>query len=79
MWWFWWWLIFLFLLLVVPTWYGWGYRRWGAPYPSWTPAARVRAREAAAREARTWGFLADFVWFMLLIAIVWLVVAAVLS
>ncbi|MDX1691488.1 MAG: hypothetical protein R3290_10735 [Acidimicrobiia bacterium] len=75
MWWFWWWLILLSILFVLPIGYGWGYRRWGYPYPSWT----ARAREARAREAATWGFLADFVWFMFLAFAVWLIVAAIVA
>ena len=72
MWWFWWWMIFVLFLLFLPLGYGWGYRRWGYPYPSWTG----RAREARVREVVTWGYLADFLWFVTLIALVLLIVAA---
>lgn len=43
--WFWWWMVFVLFLLVVPLGYGWGYRGWGAPYP--TSVNRRRARLGA--------------------------------
>lgn len=79
--WFWWWLIFVVLLLLIPLTYGWGYRGWGAPYPSYdcrrsrsdpaAPAADPAAR-AAAREAAGWGVVADILWIVLVVALVWL-------
>lgn len=73
--WFIWWLVFVFVLLLLPLGYGYGYRRWGTPYPSWSARARERA---AVEEVATWGLLADFVWIMALVALVWLVLALVL-
>ena len=74
MFWFWWWLIFMLLFFFVPLGYGWGYRRWGPPYPSWT----ARARAARESELATWGLLADLVWVVLLIGVFWLILAAIL-
>ena len=73
MWWLWWWMVFVILLLAFPVGYGWGYRRWGLPYPSWT----VAAREQRARSAATWGFIADLVWVVFVIAVIWLIAALV--
>lgn len=33
--WIYWWLLFVLLILVLPLGYGWGYRGWGAPYPTY--------------------------------------------
>jgi hypothetical protein len=33
-WWLLWW-VFLLVFLLPPVGYGWGYRRWGPPYPSY--------------------------------------------
>lgn len=70
--WLWIWLIFVFVFLLAPIGYGYGYRRWGPPYPSWTR----RARDARAQRIPTWGILADFIWLMLMVAIVWFLVIA---
>lgn len=83
MWWFWWWLVFLVLLFALPVTYGWGYRRWGPPYPSWWAARRARRRPvgaaAPAPEPVGWGALADLMWLVLLVALVWFVVAVVVA
>jgi hypothetical protein len=74
----WWvvWFAFMFLLLVPPVGYGWGYRRWGPPYPRY-----IQRRRAAASGAGTfpthqgWGWGGDFVWIVLIIGTVWFAVA----
>lgn len=72
-WWWWLWLAVVIFLLLIPLSYGWGYRRWGAPYPR---AYRGRRRvDAEAVEAAGWGILADFLWVVLVVALVWLILA----
>ena len=47
--WFWLWVVFLFIFLLPPIGYGWGYRRWGPPYPRYIQrprAARGRCRRS---------------------------------
>lgn len=41
--WWWIWIAFMFLFLVPPIGYGWGYRGWGAPYPSYVQRRRGQA------------------------------------
>lgn len=67
------WVVFVVLLFALPLGYGWGYRRWGPPYPSWTAAAR----EQRARGMATWGFIADLVWVVFLVAIIWLIIGLI--
>ena len=71
-----WWLLWMFfvLFLVAPTGYGWGYRRWGAPYTRYIQ--RRRAQQAVVRDAppfnhHAWGVRGDLVWFTLIIWLVW--------
>jgi hypothetical protein len=73
MWWFWWWPVSVILLPAFPVGSGWGYRRWGPPYPSWTAAARERRAQPAA----TWGLIADLVWVMFVVAAIWFIAALV--
>ncbi len=73
-WWFWW-MIFVVFLLVTPLGYGWGYRGWGPPYPSYIQ--RSRELRAASRggpggfDHYAWGWGGDFVWIMLFIGMFW--------
>ncbi|MGY2079905.1 hypothetical protein [Modestobacter sp. SYSU DS0657] len=86
--WLWLWFLFVVLLFLIPLAYGWGYRGWGAPYPSYYRARRHGATSADAAvdpaedptlvEERSWGLLADVLWVVLVVAMVWLVVALVL-
>ena len=88
--WFWWWLLFVVLLLVIPLSYGWGYRGWGAPYPSYyqrrrTPTGAravdpdtVVVEDPDAEEAAAWGVLADILWVLAIVALVWLVLGLLL-
>ncbi|MGY2130446.1 hypothetical protein [Blastococcus sp. SYSU DS0617] len=100
--WFWWWLLFVLLLLLLPLGYGWGYRGWGPPYPSYygsrrtvaadpvadpvdpavdpvvDPAADPAVDPVAAEEARGWGLLADVLWVVAVVALVWLLLGLLL-
>jgi len=78
--WWWLWMAFMFVLLVCPVGYGWGYRGWGAPYPSYIQ--RRRSESAAARggppgtfDHQAWGFGGDFIWIALFFGIVWVTTA----
>lgn len=75
-WWFMW-MAFMFLFLVSPVTYGWGYRRWGAPYPRYIQRRRG-LRAAAIADAKgpkpnhqSWGWGGDFIWVVLLIGGGW--------
>ncbi|MHB8874992.1 MAG: hypothetical protein ACYC8T_15010 [Myxococcaceae bacterium] len=70
----------MLLFLVPPVGYGWGYRGWGAPYPSYVQ--RRRGRQAASANGdpstfdhQSWGWAGDFVWTVLLIGSIWAVSA----
>ena len=73
----WWilWMVFLCLFLLPPIGYGWGYRKWGPPYPRYIQ--RRRALRAAATGGSTtfdhhaWGWGGDFVWMVLFIGVFW--------
>jgi hypothetical protein len=77
----WWlmWMLFMFLFLVPPIGYGWGYRGWGPPYPRYIQRRRVL--QASATEGsvtlghQSWGWVGDFVWIVLFIAVFWACVA----
>lgn len=68
----WWlcWIAFIFMFLVAPLGYGWGYRSWGPPYPSYIQ----RRRHAAAMTGgstfnhRSWGVGGDVIWFLMMLA-----------
>lgn len=70
----WWllWMVLMFGLLVPLLAYGWGYRNWGPPYPTY-----VQNRRAAAKSSRTtfdyraWGWIGDFLWIVLLLGLFW--------
>jgi hypothetical protein len=73
----WWflWMAFMFLFLVPPIGYGWGYRGWGPPYPSYFQ--RRRGEAAAARggtttfDHRAWGVGGDVMWIVLIVGAMW--------
>jgi hypothetical protein len=74
------WILFVVFLFVVPLGYGWGYRGWGPPYPSYY---QRRRRAAATRDPladadadrQEWGMVADALWIVVIVAIVWLIIA----
>jgi hypothetical protein len=74
-----WWMIFMLLFFATPIGYGWGYRRWGAPYPRYIQ--RRRGQRAAASGSSTdfnhesWRWAGDLVWLSLLIGIFWVALA----
>ncbi len=71
----WWWLwgVFLLVFLLPPVGYGWGYRGWGPPYPRYIQrrrAAGTIADRATTVDHEAWGWGGDFVWMMMMLAIV---------
>ena len=71
--WWWIWIAFMFLFLVPPIGYVWGYRGWGAPYPSYIQRRRGQAANAggaAQFDHYAWGWGGDFVWMILLVGMV---------
>jgi hypothetical protein len=76
-----WWLLwmgFLLLILLPPVSYGWGYRGWGAPYPSFVQrrrGARAAAAGASSKfDHRSWGLRGDVMWFVLIVWLAWPIV-----
>jgi hypothetical protein len=73
----WWliWMVFMFFFLVSPVGYGWGYRGWGPPYPRYVQRRRGSQAAAAGGDQafnhHAWGWGGDFVWLMLLVAVLW--------
>jgi hypothetical protein len=71
-----WWvsLVLIFVFVISPIGYGWGYRGWGPPYPRYVQHRRgQRAVAAGGTAARhlTWGWLGDFVWAVVILAMIW--------
>lgn len=78
--WWWMWLLFLFIFLLPPIGYGWGYRRWGPPYPRYIQRRRS-ARAAAGDDSppfdhHAWGWGGDVFWMILVIWIFWFLAAS---
>lgn len=75
--WWWLWLAFLFVFLLWPVGYGWGYRRWGPPYPRYVQRRRsARASQIdgnAPFDHHAWGWGGDFLWILLMVWIVWFI------
>lgn len=69
------WLAFLFLCLLGPLGYGWGYRRWGMPYPRYIQQRRhdryVSESVASTRDHRAWGRGGDFIWLAFVFWTIW--------
>ncbi len=77
----WWllWFVFVLVFFLSPVGYGWGYRRWGPPYPRYIQ--RRRGQRAAAMggsasfDHHAWGWGGDLVWMAFFIGLFWVVVA----
>jgi hypothetical protein len=71
--WMWLWFGFMFLFLLPPLGYGWGYRGWGPPIPSYVQRRRERAAaEGSSVNHRAWGWGGDFVWIALVVGVCWM-------
>lgn len=72
----WWflWMVFILVFLVPSVGYGWGYRRWGPPYPRYIQrrrAQRAVAGDSATFDHHAWGRGGDLVWTVLLVGVFW--------
>ncbi len=79
-----WWMAYLVLALGLPILYGWGYRGWGPPLPSYVQSRRQRQAGAARLRGsavvfnhRAWGRAGDVMWLLLAGGLVWTVGAHV--
>ncbi|HZP87921.1 MAG TPA: hypothetical protein VFB54_13985 [Burkholderiales bacterium] len=73
--WWWWWLLFLLIFFVLPLGYGWGYRGWGPWYRRRVIDSRNVPAGPTPEPTEDWGWIAIFLWIILIIAIVWLIAA----
>jgi len=79
-----WWLLcvaFMFLFLVPTISYGWGFRGWGPPYPSYiqrrrallAPALLARttsdSSDSIVFDHRAWGWVGDLVWVVFIVGV----------
>ena len=75
--WFLWWIIFMLLCFATPIGYGWGYRRWGAPYPRYIQRRRVLRAVADSNSAtfnhEAWRWGGDLVWLAFVVGVIWFV------
>lgn len=73
-WWFW---MFVMFMLFMPVGYGWGYRGWGAPVPSYVQRQRMeaatRAGHPAARNHLAWCRGGDCIWALLAVELILLI------
>jgi hypothetical protein len=67
-----WWLFMLFFLMA-PMGYGWGYRGWGPPYPSYVQRRRAERSTAVAGsfDHYSWSWGGDLLWMGLFFAVMW--------
>jgi len=74
MWWFW---AAMMLVFFLPVGYGWGYRGWGAPYPSYVQRRRmqyaVRAGGSQSFDHQAWGRGGDILWGVMMVDVVMIV------
>ena len=72
-----WWTAILMIFLVTPIGYGWGYRGWGPPYPSYVQRQRSQRALAGGGQAdfnhQAWGWGGDLLWVVLLFWTCWVV------
>jgi hypothetical protein len=68
MWWFW---AAMMLVFLLPVGYGWGYRGWGVPYPSYVQRRRMesapKAGTSGAIDHTAWGLGGDVIWGIMLV------------
>lgn len=74
--WWWLWMVVVLFLLVPSLGYGWGYRRWGAPYPRYIQRRRALASGGSTTfNHQAWGFGGDFVWLVMIVGVFWVCAA----
>jgi len=73
--WMFWWMLFMLMFFVTPIGYGWGYRRWGAPYPRYIQRRRglkgALNGGSAISPGQSWSWGGDLVWIIFLVGIFW--------
>jgi hypothetical protein len=66
MWWFW---LVLTLVFFLPVTYGWRYRGWGVPYPSYVQRRRMQLAASRGTGAgfnhKAWGWGGDLIWALM--------------
>lgn len=69
--WWWMWMLVMFIVLIPPVGYGWGYRGWGPPYPSYIQRRRgqqaILEGGSSSFDHQSWGRGGDLLWTMVLI------------
>ena len=74
MWWFW---LAMMLIFFMPVGYGWGYRGWGAPYPSYVQRRRMQLATSngsvGAFNHQAWGRTGDFIWGLMIFDVIFFV------
>jgi hypothetical protein len=77
--WWWIWLAVMLVFFITPMGYGWGYRGWGPPYPSYIQRRRHERASAggavASRDHYAWGWGGDLLWMLFLIEMIWVITA----
>jgi hypothetical protein len=72
----WWWIsmVLIVLFFVSPVSYGWAFRGWGPPYPSYVQNRRKRhavaIQGAPTFDHTAWGWKGDLVWLALLVGVI---------
>jgi hypothetical protein len=70
-WWWWVWLACMFVFLVTPMGYGWGYRGWGPPVPSYMQRLRTARGDPFGGRSpynhTTWGYGGDLIWMFVFV------------
>jgi hypothetical protein len=73
--WFVWWILFMVIFFATPLGYGWGYRRWGAPYPRYIQRRRVLRATSDGNSPtfnhESWRWGGDLVWLAFVVGIIW--------
>ncbi len=72
------WLTVMFLFLVPSIGYGWGYRKWGPPYPRFIQQRRAQSASSGGTsmfDHYAWGRGGDFIWVVAFIGVFWAIVA----
>ena len=72
----WWilWLVFM-LFMLMPVGYGWGYRGWGPPVPTYIQRRRVQQAASSGSTGfnhAAWGWRGDLLWVFMAVEVFWL-------
>jgi hypothetical protein len=73
----WWllWIVFMLVFTAALAGYGWGFRGWGPPYPSYVQRRRGQRAAAAGSspgfDHAAWGMGGDLVWIVMCVGLLW--------